>query len=104
MRYKGRLVPSDLLCPVTYKWYPITECIPKLEQSKYCRFNEDPKAVDEDACTSNDIDQIKVYVSDGYVKFKSYVHRNRERKVFTNIGKLVGRKCIETFLFVESTH
>ncbi|KAI4456598.1 arginine-trna-protein transferase 1 [Holotrichia oblita] len=104
MRYKGRLVPSDLLCPETYKWYPITECIPKLEQSKYCRLNDDAKAVDQDACTSNDIDQIKVYVSDGYVKFQSYIHRHRERKVFANIGKLIGRKCIDTFLFVESTH
>ncbi|KRT85246.1 hypothetical protein AMK59_399 [Oryctes borbonicus] len=104
MRYKGRLVPSDLLCPETYKWFPITDCIPKLEQSKYCRFETDPKAEDEDACSASDIDQIKIWVSTGYVKFHSYSLRNRERKTYQNIGKQIGKKCVGTFVFIRPRH
>ncbi|XP_054687587.1 arginyl-tRNA--protein transferase 1 isoform X3 [Grus americana] len=45
MRYKGQYRPSDLLCPETYVWTPIEQCLPLLEHSKYCRFNQDIKAV-----------------------------------------------------------
>ncbi|XP_068807656.1 arginyl-tRNA--protein transferase 1 isoform X7 [Struthio camelus] len=44
MRYKGQYRPSDLLCPETYVWMPIEQCLPLLERSKYCRFNQDVKA------------------------------------------------------------
>ncbi|XP_014383767.1 PREDICTED: arginyl-tRNA--protein transferase 1 isoform X3 [Myotis brandtii] len=44
MRYKGHYRPSDLLCPETYVWVPIEQCLPSLENSKYCRFNQDPEA------------------------------------------------------------
>uniref|UniRef100_A0A5F8GNQ4 Arginyl-tRNA--protein transferase 1 n=1 Tax=Monodelphis domestica TaxID=13616 RepID=A0A5F8GNQ4_MONDO len=50
MRYKGQYKPSDLLCPETYVWVPIEQCLPALENSKYCRFNQDTKA-DEEAET-----------------------------------------------------
>uniref|UniRef100_A0A2K6M5T7 Arginyl-tRNA--protein transferase 1 n=1 Tax=Rhinopithecus bieti TaxID=61621 RepID=A0A2K6M5T7_RHIBE len=44
MKYKGQYRPSDLLCPETYVWVPIEQCLPSLENSKYCRFNQDPEA------------------------------------------------------------
>nr|XP_028585885.1 arginyl-tRNA--protein transferase 1 isoform X2 [Podarcis muralis] len=44
MRYKGQYRPSDLLCPETYIWVPTEQCLPSLEHSKYCRFNQDLKA------------------------------------------------------------
>ncbi|XP_053165029.1 arginyl-tRNA--protein transferase 1 isoform X3 [Hemicordylus capensis] len=44
MRYKGQYRPSDLLCPETYVWAPIEQCLSSLENSKYCRFNQDLKA------------------------------------------------------------
>ncbi|XP_027761980.1 arginyl-tRNA--protein transferase 1 [Empidonax traillii] len=44
MRYKGQYRPSDLLCPETYVWTPIEQCLPLLENSKYSRFNQDEKA------------------------------------------------------------
>ncbi|XP_070637060.1 arginyl-tRNA--protein transferase 1 isoform X4 [Bos indicus] len=44
MKYKGQYRPSDLLCPETYVWVPIEQCLPSLEKSKYCRFNQDPEA------------------------------------------------------------
>lgn len=41
MRYKGQYYPSFLLCPETYRWQPIEKCLPKLEQSKYARLEEE---------------------------------------------------------------
>ena len=41
MRYKSQYPPSYLLCPDTYNWVDVTKCAPKLDQSKYSRFNED---------------------------------------------------------------
>ena len=40
MRYKGSYVPSDLLDPEQYVWAPLSECIPKLNVSKYATFVE----------------------------------------------------------------
>lgn len=42
--FQGQYRPSDLLCPETYVWTPIERCLPLLEQSKYCRFNQDATA------------------------------------------------------------
>lgn len=41
---QGQYRPSDLLCPETYVWTPIEQCLPLLEHSKYSRFNQDGKA------------------------------------------------------------
>jgi len=38
MRYKGRYKPSDLLCDENFEWVPLSQCLPKLERQKYCRF------------------------------------------------------------------
>ena len=41
-RYKGQFTPSYLLCPETYIWTPIEQCVPKLDENKYSRFHADP--------------------------------------------------------------
>nr|CAG4634786.1 EOG090X06AF [Alona affinis] len=41
MVYKGQYRPSYLVCPETYTWQPISQCIPKLDQSKYSRLSDD---------------------------------------------------------------
>ena len=38
MRYKGRLAPSDLLCPETYTWHSLPGLVAMLHKSKYSRF------------------------------------------------------------------
>ena len=48
MRYKSGYHPSFLLCPEAYTWHPIAECKTRLDQNKYCRFNDDPTAQDKD--------------------------------------------------------
>lgn len=39
MKYKGQYEPSQLLCPVTFQWVDLKECIPKLEEFKFCAFS-----------------------------------------------------------------
>ncbi|RUS16583.1 arginine-tRNA-protein transferase [Endogone sp. FLAS-F59071] len=39
MKYKGQYKPSDLLDPETYAWYPIEQCMPLLDNSKYVAFS-----------------------------------------------------------------
>ncbi|XP_076375230.1 arginyltransferase 1 isoform X2 [Megalopta genalis] len=56
MRYKARMKPSKLLCPETYEWFDIDPCIKKLDKEKYCRFNEDLDAIDQDAIV--DVDKV----------------------------------------------
>uniref|UniRef100_A0A8C5B250 Arginyl-tRNA--protein transferase 1 n=1 Tax=Gadus morhua TaxID=8049 RepID=A0A8C5B250_GADMO len=45
MRYKGKYLPADLLCPETFFWVPIERCTARLENARYVRFNQDPDAV-----------------------------------------------------------
>ncbi|GLV46733.1 Arginyltransferase 1 [Carabus blaptoides fortunei] len=63
MRYKANLHASYLLCPETYVWFPIEQCIPKLDKGKYCRFNEDLDAIDKDECSiTSDMDPLMILI------------------------------------------
>jgi len=37
MRYKAQYKPSDLLCPENFEWVPLSDCLPKLNATKYTR-------------------------------------------------------------------
>ena len=37
MRYKGSYEPSELLCPVTMRWVPLSVCRPILDRCRYAR-------------------------------------------------------------------
>lgn len=100
MRYKGRLAASDLLCPETYTWVPIEKCIPKLDVSKYSRLNDDLDALDENYCSAEDVDGIKVLVGYNFMYFGSYKRKVGRQEMFDNIGKLIGKNCARSMLFV----
>lgn len=38
MRYKGEYKPSELLCPKTYQWFPLSDCTLLLDQCKFTPF------------------------------------------------------------------
>lgn len=100
MRYKGRLAASDLLCPETYTWIPIEKCIPKLDISKYSRLNDDLDALDENCCSAEDVDGIKVLVGNKFMYFGAYKRKRGGQGMFDNIGRLIGKKCARSMLFV----
>ncbi|XP_076982367.1 arginyl-tRNA--protein transferase 1 isoform X13 [Tamandua tetradactyla] len=70
MKYKGQYRPSDLLCPETYVWVPIEQCLPSLENFKYCRFNQDPEAVDEGR--SKEPDRLQVFYKKAILPYGVY--------------------------------
>lgn len=100
MRYKGQYFPSYLLCPETYTWHPIEKCIPKLNQSRYCRFAEST-VVDEDGDVNPD--GILIFHDREEMSYEIYHALNPEANDQDEVmeyGKFVGKKCaMHMFLF-----
>lgn len=59
MRYKAGIKPSKLLCPETYVWCDIDKCLPKLDESKYSRLNDDSNVVCKQ---SDEMDEDEVLI------------------------------------------
>lgn len=61
MRYKSQYKPSYLLCPETFVWVPVEECLSKLDRNKYSRLNQDDTFKDEEeidlseVCLTNEL-------------------------------------------------
>ncbi|XP_057634515.1 arginyl-tRNA--protein transferase 1 isoform X5 [Chionomys nivalis] len=103
MRYKGQYRPSDLLCPETYVWVPIEQCLPSLDNSKYCRFNQDPQAVDEGR--SQDLNRLRVLHRRStmpYAVYKNYQEDPSEEEGVLEYANLVGQKCAERMLLFRN--
>ncbi|XP_016062632.1 PREDICTED: arginyl-tRNA--protein transferase 1 isoform X2 [Miniopterus natalensis] len=103
MKYKGHYRPSDLLCPETYVWVPIEQCLPSLENSKYCRFNQDPEAADEGRCT--DPDRLQVLYKKTvlpYGVFKKQQRSPAEEAAVLQYARLVGQACAQRMLLFRS--
>lgn len=102
MRYKGNLAASYLLCPETYRWFPIKDCVSKLDNSKYARLNDDIDAIDNDVCSQDDVNGIKILLGYSFLPFEVYRQRFGEVEVYENVAMLVGKKCASNLLFISS--
>ncbi|XP_053779353.1 arginyl-tRNA--protein transferase 1 isoform X3 [Desmodus rotundus] len=103
MKYKGHYRPSDLLCPETYVWVPIEQCLPALENSKYCRLNRDPKAVDEGR--SKEPDRLQVLYKKAILPYGVYRRQRRDASEEADVlqyAGLVGQACSERMLLFRS--
>ncbi|XP_025906316.1 arginyl-tRNA--protein transferase 1 isoform X4 [Nothoprocta perdicaria] len=103
MRYKGQYRPSDLLCPETYVWTPIEQCLPLLERSKYCRLNQDVKAVDE-GCVK-ELGRVKVLHKRTVMPYSVYKRRRKgpsDEASVQQYASLVGQTCSERMLLFRS--
>ncbi|XP_047497509.1 arginyl-tRNA--protein transferase 1-like isoform X2 [Penaeus chinensis] len=93
MRYKGNYSPSFLLCPETYIWVPIEKAVPKLDIAKYCRFNDDSSAVDENGDV--DLKQILVLHERELMKYSTFQllnHDTEDEEEVREYATLVGAK------------
>ncbi|XP_026560688.1 arginyl-tRNA--protein transferase 1 isoform X1 [Pseudonaja textilis] len=103
MRYKGQYRPSDLLCPETYTWIPLEQCLPSLEQSKYSRLNQDSKIDDEGMM--KELDQVQVLYKRSVMPYRIY-KRNRkgpsDEETVQQYAALVGQACSERMLLFRS--
>ncbi|XP_051474853.1 arginyl-tRNA--protein transferase 1 isoform X5 [Apus apus] len=103
MRYKGQYKPSDLLCPETYVWTPIEQCLPLLEHSKYCRFNQDVKAVDEGRV--RELGRVRVLHKRTVMPYSVYKKRRKgpsDEAIVQQYASLVGQTCSERMLLFRS--
>ncbi|XP_058400141.1 arginyl-tRNA--protein transferase 1 isoform X3 [Diceros bicornis minor] len=103
MKYKGQYRPSDLLCPETYVWVPIEQCLPSLENSKYCRFNQDPEAVDEGR--SKEPDRLQVLYKKAIMPYGVYKKQQKdpsEEATVLQYARLVGQTCSERMLLFRN--
>uniref|UniRef100_A0A671ETE8 Arginyl-tRNA--protein transferase 1 n=2 Tax=Rhinolophus ferrumequinum TaxID=59479 RepID=A0A671ETE8_RHIFE len=103
MKYKGHYRPSDLLCPETYVWVPIEQCLSSLENSKYCRFNQDPEAVDEGR--SKEPDRLQVFHKKAIMPYGVYKKQQKdpsEEAIVLQYASLVGQACSERMLLFRN--
>lgn len=106
MRYKGNFHPSDLLCPETYKWFPIKDCIPKLEASPYSRLDSDIDSVDDNFPSENDLNYIPILVKGVVLPFKMYKRKFGAKKKenmddLMEYARLVGAKAAKSLILVR---
>jgi len=103
MKYKGQYRPSDLLCPETYVWVPIEQCLSSLDNSKYCRFNQDPEAVDEGR--SKEPDRLQVFHKKAIMPYGVYKKQRKdpsEEAAVLQYAGLVGQACSERMLLLRT--
>ncbi|XP_063829520.1 arginyl-tRNA--protein transferase 1-like isoform X2 [Ostrinia nubilalis] len=102
MRYKGNFSPSDLLCPETYKWFPIKDCIPKLEASKYSRLDPDLDSTDDNYPAESDLNYVPVWTSGAVMFYKIYrrrsLKRSDDRDEVMEYARLVGTKSAKSII------
>ncbi|CAB3253309.1 unnamed protein product [Arctia plantaginis] len=106
MRYKGNFNPSDLLCPETYKWFPLVDCIPKLEASPYSRLDPDIDSIDENCPKESDLNFIPVWVNGAVMLYKAYkkhAARRNGKKVndVIDYSRLVGTKASKSLILLR---
>ncbi|XP_063730986.1 arginyl-tRNA--protein transferase 1 isoform X3 [Eleginops maclovinus] len=103
MRYKGQYRPSDLLCPETYTWVPIEQCVPMLENSRYARFNRDPDAGDPRVL--KDVGRLLVLYRRAVMPYAAYSRKRKgssDEEEVQQYGGLVGQDSAERILLYRS--
>lgn len=100
MLYKGKLSPSYLLCPETYKWSPLENCIPKLDVNKYSKLNDDTNDTDSDYCRDEDINKSIIWILHKHML--TYFELAKEYgDEYANFIKLFGRKCCRRIIVLQ---
>ncbi|KAF8076278.1 arginine-tRNA-protein transferase [Lyophyllum atratum] len=116
MRYKGEYSPSFLADPETYDWYPLTSCVPLLEQHRYASFShpdhslvELPDEEQDDPQLDEDyMDQISVVsgVKDNKISTRPITttpywdyedFRNEIMACVNGLGADIGKEVVLTF-------
>lgn len=103
MKYKGEYSPSFLLCPESYRFVPIEQCAPKLDASKYSRFNDE-------AFTPEDVEEwlprVLVLFQRTYMTYEDFCQfvpeEFRQGAMVRQYAQLVGPKVAARMLLVLS--
>ncbi|XP_018419457.1 PREDICTED: arginyl-tRNA--protein transferase 1 isoform X1 [Nanorana parkeri] len=103
MRYKGQYKPSQLLCPESYLWVHIEQCVPLLESTKYSRFNSNSEERDKDRLT--ELGRVRVLHKRTVMPYSIYKKKRKGPNDETTVKQyagLVGQTCAERMLLYRS--
>ncbi|XP_041921571.1 arginyl-tRNA--protein transferase 1 isoform X4 [Alosa sapidissima] len=103
MRYKGQYLPSDLLCPETFTWVPIEQCVPRLDASAYARLNQDGQAVDTRAL--RELGRALVLFRRTVMPYAAYTRKCKgsgDEPEVEQYAQLVGQPCAERILLYRA--
>ncbi|GFO24303.1 Arginyl-tRNA--protein transferase 1 [Plakobranchus ocellatus] len=95
MKYKAQFNPSDLVCPQSYQWVPVPQCLPKLDVSPYSRLAE---AKAEDKNKDVDVNQVLVLHRRKVLPYALYKLMNSEASDEATVKEyagFVGKTCAE---------
>ncbi|KAM3965873.1 arginyltransferase 1 [Aphomia sociella] len=105
MRYKGNFFPSDLLCPETYRWFDIKDCLPKLESTPYTRLDPNIDNIDSNYPTNIDINYIPILYNRNVITYKTYKRnggkKNCDNDEILEYAGLVGKKSAISMILVR---
>ena len=94
MRYKSRFSPSFLLCPSSYKWWPVQGCSKQLDSDKYCEFGAQDGAEEDGAeVTAAQLDTLKVLYERKlymYGQYRTFCSDDEYKDVLVLLVKLAG--------------
>ncbi|XP_026816887.1 arginyl-tRNA--protein transferase 1 isoform X2 [Rhopalosiphum maidis] len=100
MRYKAKIRPSYLLCPLKYTWHAIEKCIPKLDDKMFSIFNESDDTQEDDIFT---IDNILVLYRGSLMPYSAYKiigrKKHQDEQVIKEYKMLVGPKLARQLIY-----
>lgn len=103
MKYKAKYRPSFLLCPETFIWQPVENCIPKFVESKYARLEDDASKKAPPAPELNSVlilNNMQAMTFQKYVKNMSSKSRQAAQvKEVSQYSVLVGSACNKILLY-----
>lgn len=102
MKYKAKYFPSFLLCPETYIWQPVEECVKKFSVSKYSRLEDDetkkpPPMPDMNSALILNNKNIKTF--NKFVKRLPTKQRLTQASEIKEYVRLVGSQCNNILLY-----
>lgn len=102
MVYKGQYKPSFLLCPESYTWHPIGDCVVRLDQTKYSRFADDSV---EDYDAKVNLAQVGILHRRqimSYNIYRSLKRQANDHETVKEYATLVGMKTATRMLLYRS--
>ena len=110
MSYKAQYTPSKLLCPQTFEWVDVKDCLALLDKSEYSRLNTKSEQVDQldVEAKKQDLGSVSVLFQRRPAQYRHYSHSFRdpamteEDQEVAEYYTLVGEKVSQNMLLYRS--
>ena len=103
MSYKAQYKPSYLSCPESFRWSPIADSLPKLDQSKFSRLESSGTVCDEDGNVN--LSKVGILHKGQALTYEVYQTVNADsddEETVKEYASLVGMKTAKRMLLYRS--